>query len=398
MNGWASDFQKLSMHEQPVPAQQFRQEAPMVRSIAGEWHTEFMRQRSSASTPISQGKQALQQPQMNNYQMSSPMSMNGYSQSSYGQFSGMYQGGGFQPQQQQQYSMAPTEQQMQQNNTAMEAAFADAFSQLEKLDQEGKLLGTSTEEPALQQQEDMVVPVDTSKIGADSIQYREWQDRSADQDTRDADELARTAGQLLTSVQHDTSSKFQNSNFLELMRRIRDREVEVQNNDLTNVATGEAATTDSNNSQMEPNGLFAPQGAAAGSSQQQHISNENAAQNAASSSHFAFPDMDVVYAPAAADLDESADGQQQQQQPALWATGGQHTHAPYTTYGFDDEQYRPDQQQPLHPGGKYYPDQSPRLPRADPEMSGAVPAGRDGINVSDFEYVDESGNLARRFQ
>ncbi|KAK5064412.1 hypothetical protein LTR84_000245 [Exophiala bonariae] len=388
MNGWASEFQKLSMHEQPVPAQQFRQEAPLVRSMAGEWHTEFMRQRSSASTPISQGKQAVQQPQMNNFQMASPMSMGGLSQPTYGQFNGMYQGAAFQ--QHYQPPMATMEQQPQQTNAAMEAAFADAFSQLEKLDQEEKLKVTAAETPALQQQEDLIVPVESSKIGADSIQYREWKDRSVDQDTRDADELARTAGQLLTSVQHDTSDKFQNSNFLELMRRIRDREVEVQNNDLMNVSTGEAAAV--HNGDTEPNGLFVngtfTSSQIPGSSQQQHASNDNAAQNNASSSHFAFPDMDVVYAPAADDLEASTEERQQQQPPAYWATGQQHTHAPYTTYSFDEDQQ---QQQPLHPGGKYYPDQSPSLPRATPEMSG-------GISASDFDYVDESGNLARRFR
>ncbi|KAK7536063.1 uncharacterized protein J3D65DRAFT_627284 [Phyllosticta citribraziliensis] len=41
------------------------------------------------------------------------------------------------------------------------------------------------------------------------------------------EELARTAGQLLDSVSHDTSEKFQQSNFLALMRKLRDYEVRV---------------------------------------------------------------------------------------------------------------------------------------------------------------------------
>jgi hypothetical protein len=49
---------------------------------------------------------------------------------------------------------------------------------------------------------------------------------------REGDELARTAGQLLDSVQENTSAKFRNSNFLALMRRIRDREVVVEGNDM----------------------------------------------------------------------------------------------------------------------------------------------------------------------
>ena len=42
------------------------------------------------------------------------------------------------------------------------------------------------------------------------------------------EELARTAGSLLESVSHDTSEKFQSSVFLQLMRRLRDREVTVE--------------------------------------------------------------------------------------------------------------------------------------------------------------------------
>lgn len=66
------------------------------------------------------------------------------------------------------------------------------------------------------------------RIGSDAIPYKEQKARTIDQDNRDADELARTAGQLLNSVQHDTSDKFQNSQFLSLMRKIRDGKVRVQ--------------------------------------------------------------------------------------------------------------------------------------------------------------------------
>ena len=58
--------------------------------------------------------------------------------------------------------------------------------------------------------------------------YQGQKARSHDQDYRDADELARTAGHLLSSIQHDTSDKFQNSQFLALMRKIRDGEVRVE--------------------------------------------------------------------------------------------------------------------------------------------------------------------------
>ncbi|OLL26873.1 hypothetical protein NEOLI_001751 [Neolecta irregularis DAH-3] len=47
-------------------------------------------------------------------------------------------------------------------------------------------------------------------------------------DYSEMDALARTAGQLIESVNHDTSEKFQNSAFFGLMRRIRDKEIVVE--------------------------------------------------------------------------------------------------------------------------------------------------------------------------
>ncbi|KAI0315953.1 hypothetical protein OF83DRAFT_305121 [Amylostereum chailletii] len=51
----------------------------------------------------------------------------------------------------------------------------------------------------------------------------------------DADELARTAGRLLDSVVHEQNPKFQNSQFLGLMRQLRDRTVTVEGNDMVEV-------------------------------------------------------------------------------------------------------------------------------------------------------------------
>lgn len=68
----------------------------------------------------------------------------------------------------------------------------------------------------------------------------------------DDDEMAATAGRLLERVADNTSEKFQNSQFLELMRRLRDREVRVEgdkmvetNGQLPNATqtTGQSTTT-----------------------------------------------------------------------------------------------------------------------------------------------------------
>ncbi|KAF2088702.1 hypothetical protein K490DRAFT_63915 [Saccharata proteae CBS 121410] len=54
----------------------------------------------------------------------------------------------------------------------------------------------------------------------------------------DDEDLARTAGQLLDSVSHDTSAKFQQSNFLALMRRLRDHEVRVEGDKMVETKSG----------------------------------------------------------------------------------------------------------------------------------------------------------------
>lgn len=57
------------------------------------------------------------------------------------------------------------------------------------------------------------------------------------------DEMAATAGHLLESVADNTSEKFQNSQFLGLMRRLRDREVRVDDDKIIEVS--DSARTES---------------------------------------------------------------------------------------------------------------------------------------------------------
>ncbi|KIX94030.1 uncharacterized protein Z520_10367 [Fonsecaea multimorphosa CBS 102226] len=375
--GWAADFQRLSIsqQQQPMPAGQFRIEAPLIKSTTlGGWQNEFMRQRSGAGTPVAQGKQAVRDgPQLSNASMFQ-QSMMDYSQPMYQSYSGDFQQ---QPQMQQQATMMSMEQHVQISDVDFEAAFADAFAHAQEMDQQRAASRLSSDPDAMIAETDIQRPVDaeTVRIGSDAIAYREKADRTADQDTRDADELARTAGQLLTSVSHDNSEKFQNSQFLQLMRKIRDREVEVQGDELQE--TGRSTSTPAQESRHFP-------------------SQEASNQQSSSSSHFEFPDMDAVYAPtntsddawgADSELDQNQNQNAQHRFAGSWdyppASAPQWKAAPevtahdpqvlqrspYTTYGFDDDQY-PTHPQPqsqfeaLHPGGKYYPDQSPRLQRA----------------------------------
>ncbi|KAG5654403.1 hypothetical protein H0H81_003227 [Sphagnurus paluster] len=62
------------------------------------------------------------------------------------------------------------------------------------------------------------------------------QDKSQDDSTRqlqqDTDELARTAGMLLENIKHEQNPKFQNSQFMGLMRKLRDHDVIVEGNQM----------------------------------------------------------------------------------------------------------------------------------------------------------------------
>ncbi|KAK4157056.1 hypothetical protein C8A00DRAFT_30036 [Chaetomidium leptoderma] len=60
---------------------------------------------------------------------------------------------------------------------------------------------------------------------------------------RSDDELARAAVDIVNSVADNTSEKFKNSRFFELMRRIGNREVVVEGDGFVNAATGETVNT-----------------------------------------------------------------------------------------------------------------------------------------------------------
>ncbi|RMZ78229.1 hypothetical protein DV738_g4069, partial [Chaetothyriales sp. CBS 135597] len=107
----------------------------------------------------------------------------------------------------------------------------------------------------------------------DAIPYTEVKDRTAEQDMQDADELARTAGQLVEMMkgESETNRKFRDSEFLGLMRRLRDREVEVRGN------------------------------------VEQHQEQEQAKSTSETNSNdWAFPDMNDIYAPTNNDLDTAS--------------------------------------------------------------------------------------------
>ena len=85
--------------------------------------------------------------------------------------------------------------------------------------------------------------MDQTRIGADRISDEAQQKEKHNDDHDEADELARTAGQLLENVRADQSQKFRESNFLSLMRQLRDREVRVEGDKLVDVSIPSSTPT-----------------------------------------------------------------------------------------------------------------------------------------------------------
>ena len=74
------------------------------------------------------------------------------------------------------------------------------------------------------------------QIGSDAILQESSKQEENHQPDREADELARTAGQLLETLKHENSEKFQNSTFLALMRQLRDKEIRVEGDQMVDVS------------------------------------------------------------------------------------------------------------------------------------------------------------------
>lgn len=298
-SNWATDFQNLWISNSPIPAHQFRSEAPLVKTAPGGWQQEFLRQRQNGS---SLGKQ--KQPEAAPQSFMQPASASQMPQL------------GFLDKQNTAQHAGLAEPQF--TDAEFEQAFQDVFDHIQVTEAQVATHGEEAmEEPVFSEQE--AVPIhepSATKIGSDAIQYTETNDRSVDQASRDASDLARVAGELVHNVSHETNDKFKNSQFLDLMRRIRDREVEVRNNDFE-------ATTNLESTRPQ---------------EQQPLPPEQ-------QTSFQFPNMNEVYR-----FDESLD-------PTV-----------------DDEfQFNPPRTQmsDLHPGGPLYPEQSPPQPR-HAQMSGAV--------------------------
>ncbi|KAF2447866.1 hypothetical protein P171DRAFT_408389 [Karstenula rhodostoma CBS 690.94] len=83
-------------------------------------------------------------------------------------------------------------------------------------------------------------------------QPEQKQEEEQHQPRHDDDEMAQTAGRLLERVSNNTSEKFQNSQFLELMRRLRDREVRVEGDKMVEVSNAQSASSPPSSAPQQP--------------------------------------------------------------------------------------------------------------------------------------------------
>ncbi|MCJ1456937.1 hypothetical protein MMC28_007303 [Mycoblastus sanguinarius] len=221
---WASDFQNLQLNDaraSPIPQSHFHQHAPMQRSTPWGWHMDFQHQQGSDSTRNLQRNTQQQQSLDNNMHRGWS---HGYT-------------GGLMPQQDDVLSSRAQQKQPERHAVDVfdEAAFEQAFEAARSDVQQSEELFHQQDTQLVQHiyidPEDAAMlweSVDQKRIGSDRI-LEEAQDREQDRpEIDDGDELARTAGQLLENVKGDQSQKFQESNFLSLMRQLRDREVRVE--------------------------------------------------------------------------------------------------------------------------------------------------------------------------
>ncbi|KAL3456803.1 hypothetical protein BJX64DRAFT_269985 [Aspergillus heterothallicus] len=232
---WAADFQSLRISGPAKPIMHHPGPAAAHISVGSQqgWHNEFLRhqqhtpeQQNQSFTPRFQSSFAP------GYSMhSSSMSTQAL------------------PQQTHQISTTDAF-----DDSAFEAAFeqakADMASQLENsaLETQSSDLDNKVDDKNLTEEVNSPQTVsDPVRIGSDIIPQSTEEDPQAM--ANDADELARTAGQLLNSVSHDTSQKFRESNFLALMRRIRDREVQVEGDEFRETAQS-----------LHPGGRYYPEG------------------------------------------------------------------------------------------------------------------------------------------
>ncbi|KAF7898786.1 hypothetical protein EAE99_012365 [Botrytis elliptica] len=228
--GWANDFQNMSISGPQAQFQQQGVHQTIQPQMGAGWHQEFA-QSHGAPGMIAQGNQPIMA-------MNRPSMINA----------------GYNPMPRvlmQQNQLASTSQSLVENNEVFdEAAFARAFEQAANAESErAQQQELESQAASIQHEETHTMDhlhvtkeavseleraekqlLGQSLLGADTIQ--DPATATSEQNIHAPDALSRTAGELLSSVSNNQSEKFQNSQFLQLMRQFRDKEVTVEGDEV----------------------------------------------------------------------------------------------------------------------------------------------------------------------
>ncbi|KAJ6259463.1 hypothetical protein Dda_5100 [Drechslerella dactyloides] len=223
---WATDFQNLQISAPPPPAA-VAAAAPIHATPAlSGWGAEFLSQMAAAPAPIQSAPLRSQRSHgtlLPGPTASYSVGMN----SAYLQTPSFQSMPSLQPQQQQpadskqlNYTDAEFDMMFE------EAAAAQAF--------DGGVIMDFPQREVPQP----LLETDVSHI-AEELPQEEVAEDKRDPD-HDADELARTAGQLVDTLSQDTSRKFQESQFVALMRKLRDKTVKVEDGKMVEMRLDES--------------------------------------------------------------------------------------------------------------------------------------------------------------
>ncbi|OXV10633.1 hypothetical protein Egran_01602 [Elaphomyces granulatus] len=222
---WATDFQRLRLSGSfpSVPQAQFPAEPPLSRGLSSlsrpDWSSEFSRQQPQSSPGVPTFQAMLAANHTTGGGVVSPPSVHQNVTQAYQQF---------------QTDIF--------DESAFEAAFALARAQVE-------LQESAATEDAETLNESLQTDTHRSVEGAEQIKIGSDTIPESLTHVNDADELAKTAEQLLDSLCHEQSQKFKQSNFLALMRRIRDREVHIEGDEFRETMQS-----------LHPGGQYYPEG------------------------------------------------------------------------------------------------------------------------------------------
>ena len=221
---WASDFQNMNLgngRAGPAFTPQFHQPAHMQQNVTHAWHQDFFQYHGQPSRGTSQQSGPGYQSSFQNMPSYSHLSTPRY-------HSDEVLASGSRGKQ----------KESRQDILIDDAAFERAFEEVQASSHDTQMDQTTVHEEQVlnprvyadhvsgKAKEEMVQP-GQYRLGSDRILDESLERGEEHNQVDEADELARTAGNLLENLKGDQSKKFQESNFLSLMRQLRDREVKV---------------------------------------------------------------------------------------------------------------------------------------------------------------------------